>query len=104
MNTRSLTLLALALGVSAVLGSLSLSYGLVYVSARLGDRTPLVLGTLLGAVTAAVAGALSLVAHRRASSRSERFFALLGLALSVFFLFVILLGYGLPQLFLRPED
>jgi hypothetical protein len=104
MNTRPLALLGLVLGISAVLGSLTLSYGLVHVSARVGTRTPLVLAVALGAAAAALAAVFSLRSARRSASESERFFALLSLVLSAFFLFVIVLGYGLPQLFLRPED
>jgi vacuolar-type H+-ATPase subunit I/STV1 len=104
MNTRPLALLGLVVAGSAVLGSLTSNYALVQLSARIGSRAPVILSTLLGAAGASFAAALSLRALRRSGVQSERFFALLGLVLSAFCLFVILVGYGLPQAFLRPGD
>jgi hypothetical protein len=88
----------------AALGSQVLSYGLVYPAAARASKVPLVLALLAGVLLAAFAAGLSLRAHRQAVLRSERFLALLGLVLSCFFLFVVVVGFGLPDLFLGTKD
>jgi hypothetical protein len=88
----------------AALGSQVLSYGLVYPAAEGGSKLPLALSLLAGALLAALAGGLSLRAHRQAVLHSERFLALLGIVLSCFFLFVVVVGFGLPDLFLGTKD
>ena len=104
MNSRSLGVSALVLGSAAALGALTTSYGLVYPARGQQNKAPLLLALVVGSVAACVAGLLSLAAHRRATQPSERFLAVLGLVLSAFFLFVIVFGFGIPDLGLGTSD
>ncbi len=104
MNPRSLSFWSLTLSSGAVLGALAASYGLVYPARGQHSKLLLALALLAGAFAACVAGWLSLAARRRAAHESERFLALLGLVLSGFFLFVIVFGFGIPNLLLEAHD
>jgi uncharacterized membrane protein (UPF0182 family) len=101
---RGRAFLALLFGALAALGTQVLSYGLVYPAGNQGSKLPLVLALINGALLAAVAAWLSVRAHRRATLESERFLALLGIVLSCFFLFVVVVGFGVPDLFLGTND
>jgi hypothetical protein len=103
VTPRKLVALSLALAIVAVLGSQILSYGLVYPAAAAG-KWPLAAALAAGATLASVSGALSWHALRRSAAGSERFVAGLGLALSGFLLFVVLFGFGIPDLFLGVKD
>lgn len=104
MNSRVRAFGGLALSTLAVLGTLSLAYGLVYPSRAQGDKAPVVAALIGGALLTLVAGLLALVAYRRAAKESERFFALLALIVGAFFLFVVVCGFGLPALVLGVHD
>ena len=104
MNPRAISFLALALGALAVLGSLTLAYGLVYPSGAHETKLPLVAGIAAGALGAQLAAAFALGTYRGARSEAERFFALLALATSAFFLFVVVFGFGIPALVLGVHD
>jgi hypothetical protein len=104
MTSRTMAFCGLVLGSAAALGAQALSYGLVYPAATYETKAPLAAAVLLGALTAMGAAGLCLRALRRSSEESERFFARLGIMLSCFFLFVILAGFGIPNLFLGPKD
>src|SRR5206468_2833670 len=101
MSSRSVAFGALALAGFAALGSQLLSYGLVYPAQSRG-QLPLVLSLAAGVVLAGVALGMSLAALRRAALPSERFLAVVSISLSCFFLFVVLFGFGIPNLFLAP--
>lgn len=100
---RSRAFLAIVLGAVAALGAQLLCYGLVY-PARSQGKWPILLSLLAGGLLASIAAWLSARAHGNATGKSERFLALLGVVLSAFFLFVVLVGYGIPNLFLGPRD
>ena len=104
MNQRANAFSAIVLGSVAALGALTASYGLVYPARAHGSKLPLGLALLAGALSACLAGWLALAAHRRATRESERFLALLGMILSAFFLFVIVFGFGIPDLVLQARD
>ncbi len=104
MNQRSLGFVSIALGSLAALGALTASYGLVYPAHGQHTKLPLWLALLAGALVACLAGGLSLAAHRRASGQSERFVALLALVLSAFFLFIVVFGFGIPNIVLGTGD
>jgi CHASE3 domain sensor protein len=104
MNSRSLGFSSLILGSGAALGALTASYGLVYPARANHTKAPLAVALLVGAVAACFAGWLALSAHRRATQRSERFLAIVGLVLSAFFLFVVVFGFGIPDLVLETGD
>jgi hypothetical protein len=103
MSSRNVAFGALSLACFAALGSQVLSYGLVY-PAQSHGKLPLVLAVAAGAGLAALALGLSIGAFRRATLPSERFLAVISMALSCYFLFVVLCGYGIPNLFLTPAD
>lgn len=104
MSSRTRSFVALALGTLAVLGTLMLMYGLVYPSGARNSKVPLVWAIAGGTGCALLAVVLSLVAHRRASKESERFFALLALTIAGFFMFVMALGFGIPAFVLGLHD
>jgi len=104
MTSRTTAFGALALAILAALGTLSLSYGLVYPAGAHQTKAPIALSILAGALTAAVAAWLSARAHRRAALDSERFVALLAGVISAFFLFFIVFGFAIPALILGPHD
>src|SRR3954469_15505790 len=101
---RGRAFLALVIGAVAALGTQATSYGLVYPAADRGTKSPLVLALVAGTLLAALAAWMSVRAHRRASMPPERFLALLALVLSCFFLFVVVLGFGVPDIFLGAKD
>ena len=104
MSSRVRSFLALSLGVLAVLGTLTLAYGLVYPSGTRNSKAPLAWALAGGVGCASFAVSLALAAHRRASKESERFFALLALILGAYFLFVMALGFGIPAFVLGVHD
>lgn len=104
MNSRPRALGGLVLGTVAVLGTLSLAYGLVYPSGARGDKAPIAAAIVGGALAALLAVLLALFAHRGAVKESERFFALLALLVGAFFLFVVAFGFGLPAIVLGVHD
>jgi hypothetical protein len=104
MSQRSQAFLSVIVGSLATLGALTASYGLVYPARAQQSKVPLCLALLAGAIVACSAGWLALTAHRRARRESERFLALLGVVLSAFFLFVIIFGFGIPDLVLQARD
>jgi len=104
MSSRTTAFCALTLAIVAALGSLSLSYGLVYPAGAQQTKAPIALSILAGALTAAVAGWLSARAHRSAALDSERFVAVLAGVISAFFLFVVVFGFAIPALILGPHD
>jgi hypothetical protein len=104
LNTRSLSLLALCSAVLATLGSQLLCYGLVYPAAARASKLPLVAGLALGASITLLSCLVSLISLRRAAVPAEKFFALLSAAVSGFLLFVVLAGFGIPQLLLGLKD
>ena len=104
MNPRVVSFIALAQGALAVLGSLTLAYGLVYPSGAHDTKLPLVAAIFAGALCAQLAAAFALRSYRGARSEPERFFALLALTTSVFCLFVLVLGFGIPTLVLGVHD
>ena len=104
MNSRRLGFSSLALGSAAALGALTASYGLVYPARASHSKAPLSMALLVGAVAACLAGWLALAANRRATQPSERFLAMIGLVLSAFFLFVVVFGFGIPDLILETGD
>ncbi|HEX3773344.1 MAG TPA: hypothetical protein VHV51_02710 [Polyangiaceae bacterium] len=103
MNPKLRAALSIALATFAVLGTQVLSYGLVY-PARYASKWPLALALLAGSAIALGATGLSLQSLRGAATRAERFVALISLILSSFFLFVIIFGFGVPDLLLGATD
>jgi hypothetical protein len=104
MKPRQSAFLALALATVAVLGSQVLSYGLVYPAKAEHSKLPLLLALSGGALAAIGAILLARLSLRRASLESERFIALLSLLLSAYLLFVVIAGFGIPELFLQAKD
>jgi hypothetical protein len=104
MSSRNRAFAALALGTLAVLGTLTCAYGLVYPSEAQGDKTPIFLAIVGGAIFTLAAVVLGLGAQRRARKESERFFALLAWVVGAYFLFVVALGFGIPALVLGVND
>ena len=104
MTTRTSVALALTLATAATLGTQVLMYGLVYPAGASGTKTPLGLAWCGGALLASMAAFVCWRALRRSRTDSERFVALLGLLVSGFFLFVVLAGFGIPNLWLNPRD
>ena len=98
MNSRSWAASAIALAGAAAPFTQAVGYALVHPARAQGSKLFVVLSLLAGGLLTAVAGWLSLHARRRSSVDSERFLALIGLALSAFFLFVIAFGFGIPSL------
>lgn len=103
MTQRGATFFALSLASVAVLGAQLASYGFVYPAGH-GLRWPLAATLLGGGALASAAALLSLRSFRRAAIESERFVALLALAVSLFFLFVVVVGFGLPHGWLGARD
>jgi hypothetical protein len=103
MSSRFLAVGGLVLGAFAVLASQVLSYGLVY-PARSHGKFPLYLALFGGVALCAVAAWLARRALRGEALESVRFLALVSFAISAFFLFVVLVGYGIPNLLLSPLD
>jgi choline-glycine betaine transporter len=104
MNSRAISFGSLALATSAVLGALTLAYGLVYPSGAHDSKLPLAIAIVAGALCAQSAALLGFRTYRRARSEPDRFFALLVLATSAFFLFVVVFGFGIPALVLGVHD
>ena len=104
MSSRNSAFLALVIGTAATLCAQVLSYGLVYPAGARHSKSPLALALLGGALGVGFAAWLSFGAYRRASLPAERFLALLSLVLSAFFLFVVLAGFGIPDLMLGVRD
>lgn len=104
MTPQNRVALAITLASAAVLGTQTLVYGLVYPAGSARTKAPIVLGLLLGSLLSSLAGAVSYRALRRARGEPERFAAVLGLALSGFFLLVVVVGFGVPTVFLSPKD
>lgn len=104
MKPRRSALLALAVATVAGLGSQVLSYGLVYPAKAQHSRLPVLFGLLSGGVATTCAIALALLALRYSALKSERFVARLSLLVGVFFLLVVIAGFGIPVLFLEPKD
>jgi len=104
MNPRIISGMSLALGSLAVLGTLTLAYGLVYPSGAHETKLPLLLAICGGALVAQFALAFGLRGHRRAEGEPERFFALLTWATAAFFLFVVVFGFGIPAWVLGVHD
>jgi len=104
MKPRMSSFLALALGIFTILGTQMLAYGLVYPSGAHHTKLPIFCALLGGALSASSATALALRSHRLAGNDSERFFALLAWATTAFFLFVVVLGFGIPALVLGTHD
>jgi len=104
MNQRLVSCMSLSLATVAVLGTLSLAYGLVYPSGAHETKLPLAAAIVCGAVSARLAVAFGRRSHHHAASDSERFFAGLAWAAAAFFLFVIVFGFGLPALVVGVHD
>lgn len=104
MSSPARSFAALSLGTLAVLGTLTLAYGLVYPSGAHGSKAPLAWAIGAGIGAGSLAVLVGLAARRRASTESERFFALLVLALGGYFLFVMALGFGIPAFVLGVHD
>ena len=103
MSSKVASFGGLALACFAALGSQLLSYGLVY-PAQSHGKLLLVLALAAGVGLAALALGLSIGGLRRAVLPSERFVAVISIALSCYLLFVVLFGYGIPDLFLTSTD
>ena len=104
MMPHKATATAIALSTAAVLGSEVLSYALVYPARPHGTRLGLMLALIAGSAMAGLASLISWRALHRSSRSADRFFALLGFVISLFFLFVLVAGFGIPQLILSPKD
>lgn len=104
MKTSQYGLAALVVGTAAVLGTQVLSYGLVYPAANAHSRMPLWLALASGCSFGLLALLFALAAWRRANDKPQRFVALVGIAITGFFLFVIVFGFGIPTLVLNPQD
>lgn len=104
MTPRNAVAAALTVASVAVLGTQILSYGLVYPAGAAHTKSPIGLAVLGGALLAGGCAVASFRALRRAEGDAERFTALLGLVLSGFFLFVVVIGFGVPSLILSPKD
>jgi cytochrome c oxidase subunit III len=104
MNPRSLASRGMILGGGAALATQIVSYALVYPAAKWQSKTPVVIALLGGAGVAVVAVMLSVWALRRSRLESERFLSLLAIVLNAFFLFIVLVGFGVPALFLGARD
>ena len=104
MNPRAISFASLALSTLAVLGTLTLAYGLVYPSGAHETKLPLTWALFGGALLAQLAAAFAFRTYRLASSESERFFASLALATAAFCLFVLVFGFGIPTLVLGVHD
>jgi hypothetical protein len=104
MSSRTRSFIALALGTLAVLGTLTLAYGLVYPSGARDDKWPIFWAIFGGAVFTFAAVLLSVTALRRAGAESERFFARIAWMVGAFFLFVMIFGFGIPAFVLGVQD
>lgn len=104
MSTRATSSLSLAVATIAALGTLTLAYGLVYPAGGSNSKLPIAAAIAGGALLVAIAGFLALGARRHAAQESEQFLSLLALSLSIFFLFVVVLGLGIPAFVLGAHD
>jgi hypothetical protein len=104
VSCRTRSLVALGLGALAVLGTLTLAYGLVYPSGAQDTKSPVSCAIVGGVFCALMAVFISLAARRRAEKDSERFVAQLALVLGAFFLCVVALGFGIPAFVLGVHD
>jgi hypothetical protein len=104
MSCRTLAFLGLVLGAFTALAAETLSYSLVYPAATRGSKLLIAVAVLLGVFIEGVAVAMCWRALHRSVLASERFFGVLALALSGFFLFVVLFGFGIPGLVLGVKD
>ena len=104
MKPRVSSFLTLSLGILTVLGTQVLAYGLVYPSGARDSKLPLACALVGGALCAQALTALGLRSYRLAGSESERFFALLAWSMTAFFLFVVVLGFGIPTWVLGLHD
>ncbi len=105
MRARSQAVLALFVGAAAALLDQLASYVLVYPSQAHGGNMPIAVSAIVSGVIASVGIFLAFRVLRRKSEVVEvdRFLALLGVVLNVFFLLVIV-GMAFPATILHPTD
>ena len=106
MKPRDTAVVAIFLGPAAAAADQLVSYVLVYPAAARSSNAVLHLVTAVAATLAAAGVVISYRVLRRRTEVFEvdRFLALVGVAINVFFLLVVLVGYGLPKLMLHPTD
>ena len=106
MTARSLNALALVLGPAAAAGSQLAGYALVHDAAARGGTWVLRLALVVGVIVAAsgIAIAAHVLRRRRDVVESDRFVAVLAIVVDAFFLFVVLVGFGLPTFLVHPTD
>ena len=106
MSPRSTAMLAIFFGPAACAADQLFSYMLVYPAAASNDKTMLHLLTLAAAVFTGIGIFLSWRVLRRKTEVFEvdRFLAIFGMVLNIFFLLVVVVGFGVPKLVLHPTD
>ena len=106
MSPRAMAMLAIFFGPAACAADQFFSYMLVYPAAAANDKTWLHVLTLVAAAVAAIGIFLSWRVLRRKTEVFEvdRFLAMFGMVLNIFFLVVVVVGFGVPKLVLHPTD
>jgi hypothetical protein len=113
MTSRQRAMLAIFIGPAACAADQIVSYALVYRAATArGGNGAAFAATAVTAIVVLMGVCLSWSAipkaHRSPRGESvvgvDRFLAIAGVATNLFFLLVVVVGFGLPQWFLRPVD
>jgi hypothetical protein len=106
MSARSTALVTLFVGPMAAAASLLVNYFLAYPTRPGATNAPLFVVTAVAAVLTFAGLFFACRAFRERDELPEvdRFLVSLSIGSNVFFLFVVLVGYGLPPLVLRPTD
>jgi len=113
MTPRQTAMLALFIGPTACAIDQLLSYALVYRAATSRGHDALIQGATAVAVAVILVGLFLswrlLRSHGGARNGGgiggvDRFLAVTAVAMNLFFLLVVVVGFGLPQLLLHPTD
>jgi hypothetical protein len=113
MTPRQTAVLALFVGPFACAIDQLVSYALVYKAATSRGTSALIHGTTAVAAALVIVGlffswrVLRLQGEQRVQAGMggvDRFLAVTAFAMNLFFLLVVVVGFGLPQLLLHPTD
>ena len=112
MNRRTTAMLAIFVGPVVCAADQLVSYALVHRAATNGGRGPIWLSSAVatGIILFGLALSLRVLKLRTGTRRDDGvggvvpFLAVVGIATNLFFLLVVVVGFALPQWFLRPTD
>jgi hypothetical protein len=111
MSSRALSIFAIFLGPAVCAADQLAGYALSYRASIGGNRD--IIYAVTGLAAALIIGGLLLSwrvlrTHQRAAAEGtagvDRFLGVVGVATNLYFLFVVLVGFGVPQMLLRPTD